>query len=97
MRSPGFWWKPRRGGRACLLSPLGFIYGQVTTHRMRQQGQKLDCPVICVGNWTAGGAGKTPVAPSASQAQHVRSFKRQRRNKRLPTPRDFVDGANRQR
>ncbi len=66
MRSPGFWWKPRRGGRACLLSPLGFIYGQVTTHRMRQQGQKLDCPVICVGNWTAGGAGKTPVALALS-------------------------------
>ena len=66
MRSPAFWWKPRRGGRACLLSPLGFIYGQVTTHRMRRQGQKLDCPVICVGNWTAGGAGKTPVALALS-------------------------------
>lgn len=66
MRSPGFWWKPRRGGRACLLSPLGFIYGQVTSHRMRQPGQKLDCPVICVGNWTAGGAGKTPVALALS-------------------------------
>jgi tetraacyldisaccharide 4'-kinase len=33
---------------------------------MRQQGQKLDCPVICVGNWTAGGAGKTPVALALS-------------------------------
>ena len=66
MRSPGFWWKPRRGGRALLLSPFGFIYGQITAHRMRQPGQKLDCPVICVGNWTAGGAGKTPVALSLS-------------------------------
>ena len=66
MRSPGFWWKARRGGRACLLAPLGFIYGQVTKRRMRQQGHKLDCPVICVGNWIAGGAGKTPVALALS-------------------------------
>jgi tetraacyldisaccharide 4'-kinase len=66
MRSPGFWWKNRRGGRACLLAPLGFIYGRITAHRMGYQGQELDCPVICVGNWTAGGAGKTPVALSLS-------------------------------
>lgn len=74
MRSPGFWWKPRRGGRAYLLSPLGFVYGQVTTHRMRQQGQKLDCPVICVGNWTAGGAGKTPVALALSSLMREKDW-----------------------
>ncbi len=66
MRSPGFWWKARRGTRASLLAPLGFVYGRVTALRMRQQGQSLACPILCVGNWTAGGAGKTPVALALS-------------------------------
>ena len=74
MRSPGFWWKTRRGGRACMLAPLGFIYGQITALRMRYQGKQLDCPVICVGNWTAGGSGKTPVALSLSSLMREKGW-----------------------
>ena len=75
MRSPGFWWKNRLSSRACLLAPFGFIYGQVTAHRMRRTGENLGCPVICVGNFTAGGAGKTPVALTLSNYLRARDWK----------------------
>jgi tetraacyldisaccharide 4'-kinase len=61
MRAPGFWSKPGHP-LAWALSPLGALYGAVTAHRLRQPGQTAAVPVLCVGNFTAGGAGKTPVA-----------------------------------
>lgn len=61
MRAPGFWWRPP-GLLARLLSPLGALYGAVTLRRMRQAGSDPGIPVICVGNFVAGGAGKTPTA-----------------------------------
>lgn len=61
MRDPGFWWhKP--GIAACLLWPISAIYGAITAARMRRQGLRADIPVICVGNFTLGGTGKTPTA-----------------------------------
>ena len=45
-----------------LLSPIGLIYGGITSLRMRiNKGFKASVPVICVGNLTAGGVGKTPI------------------------------------
>ncbi|MEJ0075527.1 MAG: tetraacyldisaccharide 4'-kinase [Alphaproteobacteria bacterium] len=61
MRAPRFWWgKP--GAAAVLLSPLAAIYGGVTARRLKQSGARAGIPVICVGNLTVGGAGKTPTA-----------------------------------
>lgn len=62
MHAPSFWWQSRPSVLAHLLSPFGWLYGRITARRMKRHGHKADCPVICVGNWTAGGAGKTPVA-----------------------------------
>jgi tetraacyldisaccharide 4'-kinase len=59
MREPAFWWRP---GSGILLSPLGGIYGAVAGSRMRRPGQSIGVPVICLGNLTVGGAGKTPAA-----------------------------------
>ncbi len=61
MRAPGFWWRPR-GTLSWLLSPLGALYGAITLRRMRGRGRDVGIPVICVGNFVAGGAGKTPSA-----------------------------------
>jgi tetraacyldisaccharide 4'-kinase len=59
MREPEFWWRPRGG---TLLAPLGAIYGAVAAARMQAQGASAGVPVICLGNLTVGGAGKTPAA-----------------------------------
>lgn len=61
MRAPGFWWQPS-GALARLLSPLGRLYGAITLRRMRRAGAEAGIPVICVGNFVAGGAGKTPTS-----------------------------------
>jgi tetraacyldisaccharide 4'-kinase len=61
MRDPDFWW--RDGSlMAGLLAPLGMAYGAIATQRMARQGARAGVPVVCVGNFTLGGAGKTPTA-----------------------------------
>ena len=59
MREPAFWWSGA-GPQAQLLAPLGFIYGTITARRMALEGAQAGLPVLCVGNFTLGGAGKTP-------------------------------------
>ena len=61
MRSPGFW-SDKPGVAAALLSPIAALYAGTTARRMARPGQHLPLPVICCGNATAGGAGKTTVA-----------------------------------
>lgn len=61
MREPDFWWK-NPGIAARLLSPFALIYGAIAGWRMRRAGFRAGIPVICVGNFTLGGAGKTPSA-----------------------------------
>lgn len=60
-----------------ILSPLGWIYGLATLIRQCHTPQKVKAKVICVGNLTAGGTGKTPVAVSIAQLlqqQHKNPF-----------------------
>jgi tetraacyldisaccharide 4'-kinase len=61
MREPSFWWR-KRGLRALLLTPLAACYGAVAVRRMARPGKHAGLPVICVGNFTLGGVGKTPTA-----------------------------------
>jgi tetraacyldisaccharide 4'-kinase len=51
VRAPRYW-----------FNPAGWVYGQTTARRMRQSGEQVSAPTICVGNFVAGGAGKTPAA-----------------------------------
>ncbi|MBX9931500.1 MAG: tetraacyldisaccharide 4'-kinase [Methylobacterium sp.] len=62
MRAPAFWEASPSHPAARLLSPLGSFYGLFTAARMDRPGATGPCPVICVGNLTLGGAGKTPTA-----------------------------------
>jgi tetraacyldisaccharide 4'-kinase len=59
MREPAFWYRPP-SWMSRLLSPLGALYGAVAARRMRRAGAAAGVPVVCVGNYHVGGAGKTP-------------------------------------
>ena len=67
MKPPEFWNHAEgRDGAPMLrtlLSPLGWAYGALTRRRIRR-AEPFDAgvPVVCVGNATVGGTGKTPVA-----------------------------------
>lgn len=60
--APPFWWEPR-DWRALALFPASKIYGKVAARRLLRQGvETVGAPVLCIGNFTVGGTGKTPVA-----------------------------------
>jgi tetraacyldisaccharide 4'-kinase len=61
MREPAFW-RRKPGLAARLLAPLSLAYGAVAGLRLRQRGRRAGMPVVCIGNFTVGGAGKTPTA-----------------------------------
>ncbi|HCQ81640.1 MAG TPA: tetraacyldisaccharide 4'-kinase [Rhodobiaceae bacterium] len=70
MRSPAFWYQPV-GLPAIMLTPLAHIYGALEAVRRRTTvSQHADIPVICVGNLTAGGAGKTPTVRALAKLLH---------------------------
>ncbi len=59
MRPPAFW--QTDGWVALALLPLGWAYAQAGALRRRfAKPYRAPVPVICVGNLTLGGAGKTP-------------------------------------
>lgn len=72
MRAPSFWNQPDQTLLASALSPLGWLYGAVAAHTMAKSGISLTVPVLCIGNFTAGGAGKTPVAACLALALTAR-------------------------
>ena len=57
---PGFW--RRDGVLPRLLSPLAAVTAAVTARRVARPGWRAAVPVICCGNVTIGGAGKTTLA-----------------------------------
>jgi tetraacyldisaccharide 4'-kinase len=61
MREPSFWWGEASLASA-LLAPLAAIYGAVARTRLGGHGRRAGAPVVCIGNFTVGGAGKTPAA-----------------------------------
>jgi tetraacyldisaccharide 4'-kinase len=60
MREPAFWHRPS-SWISLLLSPLGAVYGLVAGWRLQRTGIDAGIPVLCVGNYHVGGAGKTPM------------------------------------
>jgi tetraacyldisaccharide 4'-kinase len=66
MRTPSWW--SQRSATACALSPLALIFYGVATarrslyERRRLPALRLPVPVVVIGNITAGGTGKTPLA-----------------------------------
>jgi tetraacyldisaccharide 4'-kinase len=59
MHEPAFWYRPS-SLVSLLLTPLGAIYGLAAGWRLQREGFDAGIPVLCVGNYHVGGAGKTP-------------------------------------
>ncbi|MCD4509634.1 tetraacyldisaccharide 4'-kinase [Brucella pseudogrignonensis] len=72
--APPFWWdKPN--WRAYGLAPLSWIYGAVAGRRLlKAEPPKVPAPVLCIGNFTVGGAGKTPTAIAFAKAAKERGL-----------------------
>ncbi|MGN6517195.1 MAG: tetraacyldisaccharide 4'-kinase [Rhizomicrobium sp.] len=71
MRAPEFWEEKDYTAKiaAALLSPIGWVYGasvawKASTAKLYRGSAK----VVCIGNLTAGGTGKTPIAIAVARA-----------------------------
>ena len=61
MKAPKFWYV-KKSIWAKLLNPIGRIYGWSVARRFKRvKPYQASVPVICVGNLSVGGTGKTPV------------------------------------
>lgn len=60
MRAPEFW--QRDGTLPRLLAPLAALYAAGTALRRLRPGWEAPVPVVCIGNASVGGTGKTTVA-----------------------------------
>lgn len=75
MHAPDFWHGPPDNLAARLLAPLGAAYGALG--RLRSIGVtpwRAPVPVICVGNLTVGGAGKTPTVLALAERLQSRGL-----------------------
>ena len=73
--APPFWWT-KTGWQAICLYPFSFVYGRISGAVMRhRRGHVLPLPVICIGNFTIGGAGKTPTAIAIARAAKAKGLK----------------------
>lgn len=59
---PAFWRHGVRSPWPTLLTPIGAVVAAVTARRIARPGWRAPVPVICCGNVTVGGAGKTTLA-----------------------------------
>jgi tetraacyldisaccharide 4'-kinase len=60
--APAFWRHTAGAVLPHLLSPLAAVTAAVTAHRVARPGWHAPVPVICCGNVTVGGAGKTTLS-----------------------------------
>lgn len=87
MREPHFWsadLDPRSREAAplsrFLLTPFSMLYGWITARRIKNTTPtQIDIPVICVGNLTAGGVGKSPIV------SHIREILKENTKLRAAT------------
>ncbi|HVZ03454.1 tetraacyldisaccharide 4'-kinase [Hyphomicrobium sp.] len=62
-REPKWWYGAQQHWQAILLSPAGRLAGTIAAARLaKSPSYRSRLPVICIGNFTVGGSGKTPLA-----------------------------------
>ena len=75
-RPPRFWWRSERSAAATALWPVSAVWGAVAGGKMdRAPAFRPPVPVVCVGNFVAGGAGKTPTCITLARLARGRGLK----------------------
>ncbi len=73
MKTPRFW--KSKNLISTTLLPLGWIYSGLTAARLKfKKSGKVNIPVICLGNITAGGSGKTPTAVTLAKLLQKKGY-----------------------
>ncbi len=62
MRPPGFWQRDGSRLAPALLAPFAALTAAATARRVARPGWRAPVPVLCCGNVTVGGSGKTTLA-----------------------------------
>ncbi len=62
MKAPHFWKANSQSLWPHILAPLSCIWAMETKRRLKKSGYKSKLPIICIGNITIGGSGKTQAA-----------------------------------
>jgi len=74
--APVFWWEPKPTALARALWPVAKVWGALAERRMlRPPVYRAPVPVICVGNFVVGGAGKTPTAIALARLARGRGLR----------------------
>lgn len=67
LKAPSFWYRDK-SAIAAALGPLAALYGRIAESRSKGTAPyRSRLPVICIGNFTAGGGGKTPSAIAVAE------------------------------
>ncbi|MEL6201633.1 MAG: tetraacyldisaccharide 4'-kinase [Pseudomonadota bacterium] len=73
--APEYWFRPF-SWQSLALSPIALAYGAIAGRGMaRAKPASVDAPVLCVGNFTVGGTGKTPATLALAQIAKERGFR----------------------
>lgn len=78
MRAPEFWQEKDYTAKfaATMLAPIGWIYGATVAWKAQHaHPYRSSAKVVCVGNLSAGGTGKTPITAAIAQAFENRKRK----------------------
>lgn len=76
LEEPSWWYGAPNNLRQTIittaLKPLASLYAAAARHRLRKASPAVaGLPVICIGNFTAGGTGKTPTALYVAKLLHT--------------------------
>jgi tetraacyldisaccharide 4'-kinase len=75
MRTPEFWQEKDYTAKfaATMLAPIGWIYGATVAWKAQHaHPYRSSAKVVCVGNLSAGGTGKTPITAAITRAFEMR-------------------------
>lgn len=66
--APSWWYERPDHPFRTVLRPIAAAYGTIARRRLRSgRAHRAGIPVVCIGNFTAGGSGKTPLSRTVAE------------------------------